>query len=131
MTLAKILPEGYNVEHEPRKDEQRGGGVGLVFSEQVNIKPNLSTTYKQFELLSASIHFKRSKVNIAIVYRPPPTKKNKLKLKLFWKQWTEFLSNFTTRAQEFVIVGDLNFHLDDLKNRSTKKFNRILSEFGM
>ena len=131
-TLAATLPEGYKLEHAPRKDGQRGGGVGLIFSEQINVVRNcISKKYDQFELLSVSIQFKRSKINVAVVYRPPPNKKNRLRLKLFWQQWTDFLSSFTTRTQEFIILGDLNFHLDDSDNISTQKFNRILSEFGL
>ena len=132
VTLAGALPEGYMLEHAPRKDGRKGGGVGMIYSEQINVeKQEISKKYNQFELLTISVRFKASKVNIAIVYRPSPSKKNKLKLRLFWNQWTDFLSSYTTRTQEFIILGDLNFHLDNLQNASTKKFNKILSEFGL
>ena len=67
---------------------------------------------------------------ILVVYRPPPTKTNGLKLSLFWKEWHSLLSTLMAKSNEFMIVGDLNFHLDDLC-RSTIKFNNILSEYGL
>ena len=131
-TLAAAVPDGYLVEHKARDNGQIGGGVGCVYSKEISLKRlSLSKKYNQFEILCISLHFKRSKVYVAIVYRPQPSKKNGLKLKFFWPQWCDFLSQFSTRAQEFIIVGDLNFHLDDKNNRSTIKFNRILSEFGL
>ena len=60
-----------------------------------------------------------------------PTSKNKLKVKLFWKDWVKFLAAHVEQNNHFIIVGDLNFHLDIPDNSYTIKFNSLLAEFGL
>ena len=134
VTLAAMLPPGFKIMHMPRKNGCKGGGVGVIYNETIPMKTSNQIQFKkynQFEVMCSSIYLKSGKLSILVVYRPPPNKKNGLKLKLFWIQWHQLLTNLVARSHEFIIVGDLNFHLDESSNRSTIKFNNILSEYGL
>ena len=133
VVLAAALPAGFQFKHIPRNDGLRGGGVGIAFSEEANIKFNNIQLPKcdQYERMQSQIYSGTNSIIIVLVYRPQPNKKNGLKLKLFWPQWVKLLSSLVSLKGEFIILGDLNFHLDKLNNRSTQKFNNILSEFDL
>ena len=94
MTIAKILPKGYAMLHIPRSDGRIGGGVGMIFNESVPAKFVLTSNhkkFKQFECCTVMIQFVSSTLRFSTVYRPQPTPANTLKLKYFWKAWSEFL----------------------------------------
>ena len=76
-------------------------------------------------------NLKNTSFCVTVVYRPPPSKANKLRLKCFWKDWKDLLTLHTTSNFDFVIVGDLNLHLDETGDCSTLKFQTILDEFSL
>ena len=61
-----------------------------------------------------------------MIYRPPPSRTNKLKNTTFFEEWSEFLD----RLVVMLITGDLNFHLDNVNLSDTRKFNETLSDHG-
>ena len=137
---AELLPNNYTIMHVPRTNGQTGGGIAVIYRDNFTIHfTNSSNTHEnafnQFEFLDCKLEKTRTKngrfLRILVVYRPPPTRKNGLKLKSFWKQWTEFLSTVASSHSECIITGDLNFHLDNHEDSSTKRFRRVLDEFGM
>ena len=69
---------------------------------------------------------------IAVVYRPPLTKEKGLNTNDFLeKEWQVFLERHATLDKETIIVGDLNFHLDNPKNHDASKFHGLLQFCGM
>ena len=69
--IGDLCPTGYDFIHIPR--ELRGGGVGLLFKESLDVKCKNSewnTSFQSFEFLDA--RFKSSKmIRMIIIYRPP------------------------------------------------------------
>ena len=133
VVINNILPDNYSIKHVPRPDGRDGGGVGLIYSNHATDVKDISEKlhFKQFESISVLLNLKNNIVCLSTVYRPQPTKKNKLKVKLFWRDWTKFLTYHVEQNYNFVIVGDLNFHLDIADNIYTTQFNSLLSEFGV
>ena len=120
--------------HVPRPDGRSGGGVGLMYKNSIGLTVkdvSEKFQFKQFESSTLLISSRSSTICMSIVYRPQPTRINKLKVKQFWKDWTKFLVAHTEQNYQFVITGDLNFHLDISDDNYTLKFNSILSEFGL
>jgi len=71
-------------------------------------------------------------LQLVVIYRPPPSKQNGLKTATFLEdEWPLFLSNFSTNDRKLILVGDLNFHLDNVANHDTIKFNSTLQSCGM
>jgi hypothetical protein len=76
-----------------------------------------------FEL---SYHFR-----LCLIYRPPPSRTNKLKNTTFFEEWSEFLDCLVVIPDELLIKGDLNCHLDNVNLRDTRKFDETLSDHGL
>ena len=136
--LNKLIPLGYKFIHNPRCDGRIGGGVGILFRKSykfTKLKENKTfTSSVQFEHMECVVSLnqdQRSSIRLAVVYRPPPTSVNQLKLKEFWKDWKKFLRLYASNHKEFLIVGDLNFHLDEPSVSTTKKFYAILDELNL
>ena len=133
MTFATLLPQGFKIIHSPRQSETEGGGVAFIYNENVNFcfqRLKLPRVYKQFESLTVLAQSRTSSTCISVVYRPQPTRKNKLKLRSFWPEFSDFLSYHIQRKCQ-MIIGDLNFHLDVLDDSNTVKLQNLLSEFGL
>ena len=132
-TFQEMMPPGYKYIHAPRVISGRGGGVAVVCKSNLEITVQDSTAsgkYRQFELLDSIVQFKPQQIRLLVVYRPPPSKKNGLKLEKFWKEWSKLLEKLSSLNYEVVILGDLNFHLDQKDEPPTVKFFSILEEFG-
>jgi flagellar biosynthesis chaperone FliJ len=69
-------------------------------------------------------------LRLAVVYRPPPSKDNGLKNSVFHNEWPAFLAKYATISKDIVIVGDLNFHLDDEGNHDSQRFMSSLQACG-
>ena len=134
ITFGKTLPKDYRIQHIPRPDGREGGGAAIVYQENVPVQyksDNYNLKFKQFENILRLLCFKASSLFISVVYRPDPTSVNGLKVRSFWKDWRNFLSKVIAKYPNFIIFGDLNFHLDVKDNSYIKKFNNILNEFGL
>ena len=66
-----------------------------------------------------------------MIYRPPPSRTNKLKNTTFFEEWSEFLDHLVVIPDELLITGDLNFHLDNVNLSDTRKFDETLSDHGL
>ena len=86
--INELIPSSYKILHSPRSDGRVGGGVALIFRDSFRaVKVKKNRTYsksRQFEHLVCVISLnkdQRSNVRLAVVYRPQPTKVNKLSVK--------------------------------------------------
>ncbi len=72
-------------------------------------------------------------MRLGVVYRPPPSKNNKLKTSTFFEEWSVFLDTYATTFSDIMIMGDVNFHLDTIcdsekpRTRSVKYGDRAFS----
>ena len=134
LIITKILEDKFLMMHNPRTDGRTGGGVAIIFRKALNSKIEITKThlkYKQFESLSSLVRFPNTTIRLSVIYRPKPTRANNLSLTWFWKEWKEYKCYHMEKGNDFLILGDLNFHLDISSNSQTRKFNNILSEFGL
>ena len=136
--LNEMVPTGYSVCLCSRPDGRTGGGLCIIYKEELKLtvvdSSNRNKRYDQFEYLDCSIRLTsdpRSSIRLVLVYRPQPTIKNGLKVKKFWQNWSSFLHSFNDQYHDLVIAGDLNFHLDDPTHPHTKRFNSIIKSFSL
>ncbi len=100
----------------------RGGGTGLLISNNWKFTPlSSSSINSSFESHSVTITYPL-KINFVIVYRPPGPLVN------FVEEFDLFLSNFPEDGTPLVILGDFNIHLD--KPRAAD-FHTLLASFDL
>ena len=123
------------MKHAPRKtnkDQTRGGGTAIITKTEINVtvtESTLNTKFKQFEYMDCTLRTSGQCLRLLILYRPPPTIQNGLKVVKFWKEWKNLLNQCAISNDNVLLAGDLNFHLDQ-DHPDTTFFNGSLDEFG-
>ena len=121
--LRNALPD-YVMHHVPRP--KRGGGVAVLMRRGFDIVINPSFSAESFEQMDITISSKSSSIRLYVIYRPYPSKVNKLTVKMFFDEFSAFMETCTSRATPFVIAGDFNFHMDVWDDREATIFRELL-----
>ena len=125
--IGDLCPTGYDFIHIPR--ESRGGGVGLLFKESLDIKCKNSEwnfSFQSFEFLD--VCFKSSKmIRMIIIYRPPSS----VPLSTFYREFSLLLEDLATASGELLIVGDFNLHVDSSRDVNALHFCDLIASFDL
>ena len=125
--IGDLCPTGYDFIHIPR--ESRGGCVGLLFKESMDIKCKNSewnTSFQSFEFLD--VRFKSSKmIRMIIIYRPPSS----VPLSTFYHEFSLLLEELATASGELLIVGDFNLHVDSSRDVNALHFCDLIASFDL
>ena len=65
---------------------------------------------------------------MTVVYRPPPSSKNKLTNGLFFEEFSTYLHDQIAGTDQYLLLRDLNFHLEDKTDCNSKRFSDLLEE---
>ena len=125
----ELCPNGYKFLHIPRCS--RGGGVGLLFKGSLKVKLSKCSQFSTFE--HAQYVFKSTSkcYQIFVVYRPPPSSKNKCTISSFMEEFSTFLEQSTIMTGEMLLVGDFNFHIEDPTDTNAVKFMHLIESFDL
>ena len=121
--LGTLCPSGYGFLHNPRL-HARGGGVGLLFKDSLDINTTLCETCKTFELMDVRL---RSHVHLRVfvIYWPPESNYT-----LFYEEFSRLLQPVTAEHSGHILfTGDFNFLADDLSDKHAKRFAGTLAVF--
>ena len=125
---------GYTLIHVTRGHHSnvisRWGGVALLYKCNLKLASKYSWKAKSFENIEITLTA-LSTVNLAVIYRPPPSKRNKSTVGLFMTELQDFLDHHTIKSQNTIIVGDFNFHYEDPLNVDASRFRDILSNHAL
>ena len=121
----ELTPDGYAFIHMPRR-ERKGGGVTFVCHQGAKPKSLLIGNYTSFEHTAVSLTVNSNSLMFLVIYRPPnsPTQ-------VFVDELYSLLEDIVVSYDKFVISGDLNFHISDRTNPTTKQFLDILEAFDL
>ena len=67
--------------------------------------------FKSFEVCETRLCYQDQSVTFLCVYRPSPSRKNKLSNKMFLDEFPDLLESYVSCDRLFVL-GDINFHFD-------------------
>ncbi len=130
LTINDLCPTGYKFVHVPRMNG-KGGGVGLLHKSNISIKQQDVLPFKSFEHTELLLHSPLCTYRIVVLYRPPPSTKNKFTLNMFLEEFSTFLERQAVSSGESLIVGDFNFHLLDKHNHDSTKFSNLIDSFSL
>ena len=131
LTVNDICPTGFAFHHLPRK-HSRGGGVALLYKSRFKLKklsPNIS--FKSFEFTDCTLIYASTSLRMVVVYRPPPSQKNRLSVTLFLDEFSSLLEKLIISNGPLLITGDFNFHLDNPSDRAATRFRVLLDVFDL
>ena len=133
--ITNLCPPNYRFVGVPRPSikGKTGGGVGLVFRSSLHVQPVLvsATCYNSFEAMIVKVGEAHSS-HIVLIYRPPPSKNNRLTTPAFLTDIEDFLGHISTLIPgQLCILGDLNLHLDIVDDHYAGCFKGIISSLGL
>ena len=85
--------------------------------------------YVTFEFSQWQIKIGRKTGSILILYRPPYSKGNPNTGFRFLEEFGNFLSDRLNNTN--IIMGDFNFHVEDVKDSENLAFQDLLQSFGL
>ena len=125
------LNNGYTLHHRPRNTGRRGGGVGVLINNQINVKSRMigvNPEITSFESMEIVITVGSITIRLSVIYRMPPVKsKNGLKQGTFCNELNDYLEKLSCMNGNIVIVGD--FNIDWLHTNGSEC--NILETFGL
>ena len=77
------------------------------------------------------LSFDHISVAIVCLYRPPPSKRNKLTNSKFLEEFSELLCQYASSRSDIVYIGDLNFHHDDCSDGQVSRLRTMLSDHNL
>ena len=114
--IVAMTPPGYEFRSFPRTGMQRGRGVGVVFRARLSSCISCKRLpHTSFEVAELKLSVKQVSTTCICIYRPPPSKRNKLTNSAFLQEFPELLTGFVNSC-DVSILGDFNFHFDDLSD---------------
>ena len=123
------LNNGYTLLHRPRNTGRRGGGVGVLINNQINVKSRMigvNPEITSFESMEVVITAGSITIRLSVIYRMPPVKsKNGLKQGTFCNEFNDYLEKLSCMNGNIVIVGDFNI-LDLFKIYVQKQTEAII-----
>lgn len=125
---------GYKFTHVPRRQHKnttaRGGGIAILHKSNIKMASKSSWKTNSFENMEVTLSAS-STVKLAVIYRPPPSKRNKSTVGLFLSEFQDFLQHHVVKSQNTLILGDFNFHYEDQLNTDASRFRDILSNHSL
>ena len=117
--IKDLTSADYKFVHLLRKSRS-GGGV-------VNRRDDM----KSFEFMDVDVSSSGNSMKLVIIYRPPPSKKNKHSYADFLVEFTGFIDHYALMTTLFAIVGDFNIHWDVPSDNNVKRFADLLESLNM
>ena len=125
-SITELCPEGFKFIHAPRSNNNRGGGVGLLFKNNLQVKKKLCDSFSSFECMDILL-LNLINVRIFVIYRPPPSQVNGLTALLFFAEFSQFLEHIVILPEIIFILGDFNLHVNAADDAYSKRFLDLLS----
>jgi hypothetical protein len=130
VTIGEICPPGYKFQHVPRPGGKYGG-VGILYKSNIEVKLEKSAQCQSFEHIVMKFTLANENIRIMTVYRPPPSKKNKLNSGMFFAEFPDLLDRHLFTNGNLLIWGDFNFHPDDITHPDTPRLNQMMASSNL
>ena len=112
--LIEASPPDYSFLFSTRKDKT-GGGLAVIFFNQFPCMVCSLGNFTSFEYLAMLIG-NRQHILALLIYRPPRYNP------IFLTEFSEFLSTALIKHDKIVLLGDLNFHINDILDSKATEF---------
>ncbi|XP_051243966.1 uncharacterized protein LOC127356337 isoform X9 [Dicentrarchus labrax] len=123
--LTKASPPNYTSHYQVRVG-QRGGGVAIQFSQELQGKKNPFDSITTFECVVTVLHHDEwnQPVPFINVYHPP--RYNRATFKTFLNEFQKVLAHLKEKYNSIVVTGDFNIRVKKTTNSFTDEFYNIL-----
>ncbi|ELT99832.1 hypothetical protein CAPTEDRAFT_210815 [Capitella teleta] len=130
--IVDLCPQDFTLIHKPRPTSKgkRGGGIGILISSSKQAEV-LSEEHRTFELMEVKIKA-RKEILAVVIYRPPPSTKNRYTSTAFLDEFEEYLTSLFIRISgDLIVLGDFTLYFEIENDTQAKKMNELLLTLGM
>ena len=124
--IKDLTPDGYKLHHVPRQGGKGGGGVAVVYKANMNMTTQLTESYTSFEHMEMLMRTSNDCIRLCVMYRPPSNS-----VADFMEDFLDFIDHHTTTSGRLLVVGDLNLHLDNEKDRNASVFRDLMHSLNL
>ena len=129
--ITEMTPSGYLFHSFPRIG-RRGGGIAIMFksalSDSISMHP---LPFNSFESVELRLSNDSTSVSVICLYRPPPSKQNKLSNKMFFEEFPTLVSEYSHARRDLAFIGDFNFHFEDSSNGDVDQLKTLLKDHDL
>ena len=125
--IRDLCPTSYEFYNVPRVSRV-GGGVGVMHETVVRLEkhPGIVTNFKSFEFRDALLKHSSSRLRLIIVYRPQTMVDGTSLTANFSEEFPSLLGSLVTVPGSLLMVGDVNFHVNDASDQLRSGFSVYL-----
>ena len=81
-----------------------------ALSDSISMHP---LPFNSFESVELRLSNDSTLVSVICLYRPPPSKQNKLSNKMFFEEFPTLVSEYSHARRDLAFIGVFNFHFED------------------
>ena len=130
---ADLTPSDYTINSFARNS--RGGGIAILaknsVAHRITYTSKFTFNHTSFELVHATLVLHNQTINFFCIYRPPPSRKNKLSFTLFLEEFLNLLDFSNSITGKAIILGDFNLHFDQPNSPDVSKILDLIQMFDL
>ena len=127
IVMHDVTPDGYEFLHAPRLHSS-GGGVAVLATSSIHLQQQDSFNSTHLDGLDILVNTGSFSCRLDIIYRPCPSPGNQCTVAGFSSDFSDILEDYTSYHGNLLLLGDLNFYVDDSEDKSAQPFVSLLSE---
>ncbi len=112
--------------HHIHRVHKKGGGVGVLVRDGLQVRMKEQYEFQSMECMNLQISSASTSLELVVIYRPPPSTKNKLTSNLFFSELSSLLETVCVTSSNIVMAGDFNIHVDDDEDHDASVFLETL-----
>ena len=125
--VKEIPPPGYKILSTPRKTNQTGGGITLVYRDNYNIKLlDCPKNMDMMEFQGYHVRFNDTTLNLYVIYQIPSTSI----LQFCDELSLLFESDLSNSSDKTLYIGDFNIHVDKRDSMGNINFQDTMDGFN-
>ena len=113
-----------------QRNNNKTGGIGLIFKKDINIKEIETGDYESFEFASWTPITKERKIFMSYIYRTPYSATHPITTTKFFDDFSEYLSEKILTHGSILITGNFNIHHEDLDDPDKLSLDDLLNTFS-
>ena len=128
--IVDLAPLGYWSSPSPA---QKGPvqKAGASPSSHISTISSFPVQHPCFETAQLTLTYNKRLTNLFCIYRPPPSKKNTFSDSVFFDQFSDFLEHSDSLPGKPLLMGDFNFHFENVENNNSRKLHDIIDMFNL
>ena len=130
-TKLEITPTEIHKVVQQDRQGRRGGGTGLLYKENMDVKKIESGERTSFEFSEWRVTYTSLRTKLIIIYRPLFSQAHPITPPVFFEEVSSYLESFSLFPELLILPGDFNFHMDVASDLDAQIFSDLLTSMGL